>query len=81
MIEIDHWQLQVPQMSRIDAERLAREVIAILGDAIPDLDCATGDLSLSEVALKVEWTRGMSLEQLAERIARSLLNTITKGGR
>ncbi len=80
MIEIDHWQLQVPQMSRVDAERLAREVAAILGEAMPDLDHTTGDLSLSEVALKVEWARGMSLEQLAERIAGSLLNTLTEGG-
>ena len=77
MIEIEHWKLRVPSMSPDDGRRLARRVVSLLSERLPS---EHRDWSSDQLDLELSWSPGESIEELARRIAESILDDLITQG-
>ena len=77
MIEIEEWKLRVPSMNPEEGRQLARRVVALLSRRLPD---EHKDWSSDHFDLQVQWSPGESLEELARRIAQSIIDDLLDQG-
>ena len=74
MIEISRFRLKVPQMDPRRARRLARRIVELASEGLPG---GVDDAQIEALELQIDWSDGLSVEQMARRVARRIIDELS----